>query len=882
MLFAWGIASLGDRRCQRLRGVPREEHVPCRRLRLRPAVRRDRSGPRRRQLHEQHDAVASRPRPRVRAIADDDGDRLRRRGGEPERLGGGGVLRVRRYRQRRCGRLQLPPRPARDARRHARPRADARDERDARAHRRRVRYRRRGPARDRATLDLGGRRDRIRRLGTRRLPVGAGDVLASPPSNSPTSIRAVAGRRDWTRETLAAGVRGGDRRALARAITLVENGDPLAYELVARPLSRDRPRVRGRASPARRASASRASISRARPARARGRDDASASSRSTRRARSRRARCSATGSGSPTTSSTRASSSARWGRAATSAGSRRRRSRRCSCSTPPARTRLPRDGRHGAERGRGDRHRRHRRARADAGLGRLGPGAEGRDHGDPRRDRDQQDGSPGGEDDAERGALDPRARPRPRVAAADRAHGGDARRERARALGRRSRSTARTSSRDGQLEERRRRNLAGEVFAVASSRARAPPRARGRATTPSCGGCSTRCSARELDPLTAVARDPREGVPRATSRRASLTSRRRARASTGVARVTPVYRSETLSQLVRARRSPEGREPPADGLVQDPRRVQHASRRSARRERAAGVVAASAGNHGQAVAWAAREVGSRRDLHAAGRADGSRSTRRAATAPRSCSAERRFEEALAAARALRRGDGRDVRPPVRGPARHRGPGDDRSRARRAGPPDLETVLIPIGGGGLASGIALALRETAARACGSSASRRRERSRAGRVHDRGRHRREEAGRADDGRSSTELSTTSSRSTDEEISAGDRAPARADEARRRGRRRGRRRRAAARASRRHAGLRSRVLSGGNIDATLLISVMRHGLALGRALPRRAHARARPAGRARRAADAARERACQRRRGRAPARDARTSRSGRPGSS
>ncbi|MGE5689784.1 MAG: methylmalonyl Co-A mutase-associated GTPase MeaB [Pseudomonadota bacterium] len=42
----------------------------------------------------------------------------------------------------------------------------------------------------------------------------------------------MAGRREWTRETLLAGVRGGDRRALARAITLVENGDPLAYELV--------------------------------------------------------------------------------------------------------------------------------------------------------------------------------------------------------------------------------------------------------------------------------------------------------------------------------------------------------------------------------------------------------------------------------------------------------------------------------------------------------------------------------------------------------------------------------------------------------------------------------------------------------------------------
>src|SRR5437879_10929624 len=44
---------------------------------------------------------------------------------------------------------------------------------------------------------------------------------------------AVAGRRDWTRETLAAGVRDGDRRALARAISLVEDGDPLAYGVVA-------------------------------------------------------------------------------------------------------------------------------------------------------------------------------------------------------------------------------------------------------------------------------------------------------------------------------------------------------------------------------------------------------------------------------------------------------------------------------------------------------------------------------------------------------------------------------------------------------------------------------------------------------------------------
>jgi LAO/AO transport system kinase len=42
----------------------------------------------------------------------------------------------------------------------------------------------------------------------------------------------VAARRDFTRESLAAGVRAGDRRALARAITLVDNSDPLAYEVV--------------------------------------------------------------------------------------------------------------------------------------------------------------------------------------------------------------------------------------------------------------------------------------------------------------------------------------------------------------------------------------------------------------------------------------------------------------------------------------------------------------------------------------------------------------------------------------------------------------------------------------------------------------------------
>src|SRR5918992_4096853 len=48
----------------------------------------------------------------------------------------------------------------------------------------------------------------------------------------------MARRREWTLETLAEGVRGADRRAVARAITLIEDSDALAYELV-RELYRD-------------------------------------------------------------------------------------------------------------------------------------------------------------------------------------------------------------------------------------------------------------------------------------------------------------------------------------------------------------------------------------------------------------------------------------------------------------------------------------------------------------------------------------------------------------------------------------------------------------------------------------------------------------------
>ena len=101
-------------------------------------------------------------------------------------------------------------------------------------------------------------------------------------------------RQAWTLDELVAGVRGGDRRALARAITLIENGDPLSFPLVAAlyPHTGHAHAV-GLTGPPGVGKSTLISALVARPAR-KGRR--SASSRSTLRARSRRARCSATAS----------------------------------------------------------------------------------------------------------------------------------------------------------------------------------------------------------------------------------------------------------------------------------------------------------------------------------------------------------------------------------------------------------------------------------------------------------------------------------------------------------------------------------------------------------------------------------------------------------
>jgi threonine dehydratase len=125
-------------------------------------------------------------------------------------------------------------------------------------------------------------------------------------------------------------------------------------------------------------------------------------------------------------------------------------------------------------------------------------------------------------------------------------------------------------------------------------------------------------------------------------------------------------------------------------------------------QRAAGVVAASAGNHGQAVAWAAREVGAHARIFmpqdaAMAKVDATRhyGADVELTGPA-------IEEALEAAQAYVGETGAMLVHPFEDPLIIAGQGTiGLELAEQV--ESLDTVLIPIGGGGLASGISLALR-----------------------------------------------------------------------------------------------------------------------------------------------------------------------------
>ena len=341
-----------------------------------------------------------------------------------------------------------------------------------------------------------------------------------------------------------------------------------------------------------------------------------------------------------------------------------------------------------------------------------------------------------------------------------------------RSCGRRSSEHRAFLETDGGLDERRRRNLAGEVFAVASARAKTHLE-RAVRDDPELRRLLDEVQRRELDPLTAV-REIMEKVfkveRREQRRRLADIEAARARLA-GIARVTPVYGSETLSRAAGREVWLKAENLQRTGSFKIRGAGEQASSLLSDAERAAGVVAASAGNHGQAVAWAAREAGiEATDLHAAGRADGE--GRGDAELRRADRARRRDVRRRARGRAfVRRHERRDLRAPVRGRARDRRAGNDRARARRAaarrrdrGRADRRRRARGGRRVGRAGAQAVGAHRRGAGG-GVRAVRRRDR---GRLHDRGRDRGQAAGRADRWRSSDDRSTTSSRSTDEEIS------------------------------------------------------------------------------------------------------------------
>jgi threonine dehydratase len=125
-------------------------------------------------------------------------------------------------------------------------------------------------------------------------------------------------------------------------------------------------------------------------------------------------------------------------------------------------------------------------------------------------------------------------------------------------------------------------------------------------------------------------------------------------------------------------------------------------------ERRAGVVAASAGNHGQAVAWAAREAGVEATIFMPAETPMAKvePTRNYGAHAELTGAT--FEDALAAAQAHVDETGATFIHPFEDPVVIAGQGTIGLELVEQ-LPEVETVVIPVGGGGLASGIALALR-----------------------------------------------------------------------------------------------------------------------------------------------------------------------------
>jgi threonine dehydratase len=175
----------------------------------------------------------------------------------------------------------------------------------------------------------------------------------------------------------------------------------------------------------------------------------------------------------------------------------------------------------------------------------------------------------------------------------------------------------------------------------------------------------------------------------------------------GIAEETPIYLSETFSRRCGREVRLKAENLQRTGAFKIRGAVNKLATLSSA-EREAGVVAASAGNHGQAVAWAARELRVHARIYVPLDAPMAK-----IEACRNYGAETEmtgayFEDALAAALADVEETGATFIHPYEDQLVIAGQGTiGLELAEQA--PDVETVLIPVGGGGLAMGIAIALR-----------------------------------------------------------------------------------------------------------------------------------------------------------------------------
>ena len=189
----------------------------------------------------------------------------------------------------------------------------------------------------------------------------------------------------------------------------------------------------------------------------------------------------------------------------------------------------------------------------------------------------------------------------------------------------------------------------------------------------------------------------------------TLTEIREAKARLeGIASVTPVFASETFSRLVGRDVQLKAEALQRTGAFKIRGAVNKISQLT-EAERAAGVVAASAGNHGQAVAWAAREAEIPATVFMPQDAPMAKVEATVNYGARVELSGEDFDEALAAALEFTETTGATFVHAFEDERVIAGQGTIGLEIAEQ-LPDLETLVVPIGGGGLASGIALALRE----------------------------------------------------------------------------------------------------------------------------------------------------------------------------